>query len=421
MSKTETSVPTMHKLKAIRFTGYRSFANKTTLELRPLTLIYGRNNAGKSALLRLLPILADSVSDRAESPLDLSGPAARGATFLDILWRGQLPDSKKLTLELEWASDDSTTTDSYTLDHSDKIGTYVRKYTNSDKNNQTKLTLDAVAFGEEEKYTVIKKDTIQGEMKISFTGLIPSSPQPIAELKELTERLKSLRNQVQWLESVRIPPERIIRKPGGTPRVLSPNGKRAAEATLASNFIFSELQSWYSSPEIKRTLEAKEILNPMYRIFLNPKEGPCRDIDISDTGEGMVQVFPVLVAAALARQVGSTAFLAVEEPESHLHANAQKALAAYFSQIAASATAPTVIIETHSRMLLLGIQLAIARGLPPEKACAYWVDQEEGGHSVATLGEFDTSGGLSNWPSSAFAEDQSLARELLAEQLSTKE
>ena len=40
---------------------YRSFAERTSMILRPLTLLFGYNSSGKSALLRFLPLLAAAV------------------------------------------------------------------------------------------------------------------------------------------------------------------------------------------------------------------------------------------------------------------------------------------------------------------------------------------------------------------------
>jgi predicted ATPase len=45
-------------LKAVEFSKYRVFEQRQRLELKPLTLLFGHNSAGKSAALRLLPILA---------------------------------------------------------------------------------------------------------------------------------------------------------------------------------------------------------------------------------------------------------------------------------------------------------------------------------------------------------------------------
>jgi hypothetical protein len=408
----------MYQLHEIKISGYRSFADLADLKLRPLTLIYGKNNAGKSALLRLLPILADSVSERAESPLDLSGPAGRGASYLDILWRGQLPDSKRMNLELHWLHEGKRIADIYVLDHSDNVGVYVRNYKSVFDDAAPHFQAEAMAFGEEGKYKISQLSKPETEAPISFTGLVPNNNHQLDALIELQIRLKSLRHKVQWLESVRVAPDRIVRKTGGFPRALQPNGRKAADFLLASPHILHEVQSWYAGPEIRRKLEVSEVLGSMRRVLLNPMEGPCRDIDIVDTGEGMVQVLSVLVAAALAREIGSSAFLAIEEPESHLHANAQKALAAHLAAIATGKSPPTIIAETHSRMLLLGVQLAIARGdLSPDRVCAYWVDQEEDGRSIASLVEFSEKGELRNWPPSVFSEDKALARELLTFQL----
>jgi predicted ATPase len=46
-----------------RFTveNYRAFARAQAIEVRPLTLFFGWNSGGKSALVRFLPLLAESV------------------------------------------------------------------------------------------------------------------------------------------------------------------------------------------------------------------------------------------------------------------------------------------------------------------------------------------------------------------------
>src|SRR3954467_1840615 len=79
---------------------YRAFAQATRLELRPLTLFFGYNSAGKSALLRFLPIVAASSGDQL-APLALDSPAARGASFRDVLSR--YGSSPTLRIGLEWS------------------------------------------------------------------------------------------------------------------------------------------------------------------------------------------------------------------------------------------------------------------------------------------------------------------------------
>ena len=75
------------------------------LELRPLTLLFGCNNAGKSALLRALPLLSASARSRGQQALDLTSPATKHANFDEI--RCAFPSEerpRKLGLGLRWPS-----------------------------------------------------------------------------------------------------------------------------------------------------------------------------------------------------------------------------------------------------------------------------------------------------------------------------
>jgi AAA15 family ATPase/GTPase len=85
---------------AITLWNYRSFATPVSFELRPITLLYGINNAGKSALLRALPILSESVGPEASGPLHLESPAAFETTFQDLRWKG-VEDDEDPDLGLE--------------------------------------------------------------------------------------------------------------------------------------------------------------------------------------------------------------------------------------------------------------------------------------------------------------------------------
>ncbi|RYC30160.1 hypothetical protein D3273_20465 [Lichenibacterium minor] len=80
----------MQGLKYVDFGRYRSFDQMQVMELRPLTLLFGHNSAGKSAALRLLPILASAARQQIDgiiipTVLDYSSPALRGASFNDLV------------------------------------------------------------------------------------------------------------------------------------------------------------------------------------------------------------------------------------------------------------------------------------------------------------------------------------------------
>lgn len=416
----------MFRLTQLSTVGYRAFPDRLDLELRPLTLLYGRNNAGKSAVLRLLPILADSVADAATSPFDIGRIAGPGASFLDVPARaGAAAALKQVTLALDWMdADGQRARDTFVLKYIDEANqTIVANYRCSSPGAST-FNMAAQPWPEHETYRVTAGGDGSMDQTIApcFSGLVPAAdPALPAALGGLRERLLGLRGQIQWLHSVRGRWPRLVTRTGRRFGLLDADGANAAEAVLTDQAVFNDVAAWYARPEIGRRLERADaaVGQPIYRLLLNPSSGPLRDIDLLDTGEGMIQVLPVLVAAALARARGAAGILAVEEPESHLHANAQQALADHLCKIAAGASAPTIVIETHSRVLMLGVQLALAEEhLKPTQVRAYWIDQEPTGESIATPVDFDRHGRpLKGWPQTAFDEDQALARRLLDRQL----
>ncbi|MCP4108064.1 MAG: ATP-binding protein, partial [Desulfobacteraceae bacterium] len=74
------------KLTAISFENYKAFQKRESVEIRPLTILIGRNSSGKSIIARLPLQIAHSLSSRAESPLDLEFDGLSfGSSFTDMI------------------------------------------------------------------------------------------------------------------------------------------------------------------------------------------------------------------------------------------------------------------------------------------------------------------------------------------------
>ena len=85
-------------LRSFTVERYRGFRERTRIELRPLTLVFGYNSAGKSALLRLLPLLRDTLRERRE-PIFMGSDVLRQASFTDLHCR--LSPTPVIALEFE--------------------------------------------------------------------------------------------------------------------------------------------------------------------------------------------------------------------------------------------------------------------------------------------------------------------------------
>ncbi|MFT3769455.1 MAG: ATP-binding protein [Minicystis sp.] len=390
---------------ALLVSRYRAFAGDEALPLRPLTLLYGRNNSGKSALSRALAIIGASVSKDAASALVVPPEILRNGTFSDLAWQGDAGDYS-FDLGLRW--DDGDLREArYTLDGGSGRPNYVKELLLLGEGG--KLLWSGIA----PPSRPMRPQGDHAGSEVRFVGSIPQDPE-VSALQVLAKCMEELRGHVQWLDGVRARPEREIKRTGTAPTQLNADGSNAAQFLVERPELVEDVKRFYAVLNPARDLEVKEVLDVGHRITLNPKSRASFRIDLVDTGEGMAQVLPVLVSATLAAGMGRSGLLAVEEPESHLHPDAQSVLARHLCTIAARPEAPTLVLETHSRVFLLGIQLAIAEGrLPPERVALAWIDQDAWGRSSITPVEFSSSGHpRAGWPVNALGEDLRLASEL---------
>lgn len=117
-------------------------------------------------------------------------------------------------------------------------------------------------------------------------------------------------------------------------------------------------------------------------------------VNIADVGVGVSQTLPVLVAARVARP-GQIIY--VEQPEIHLHPRAQYLMAEVL--VGAVRRGVRLIIETHSDLLLLGLQTQVARmRIPREMVKLHWFARTADGITHVTSAEVDASGSFGEWP-----------------------
>lgn len=408
---------------------YRAFADETKIELRPLTLLFGYNNVGKSALIRALALIADSTKSDLTTPLDLSSEAARGCTFSELCSR--LTGSNTIRLGLDFG------TDYVVYDIAQPPSTYeqiiehvqIERRPSPGKVIPALLTFDLAPAG---NYEILWDKKFIGSLPIIFEGLVPAHTTLLVDvaghhlpynvglpLEHLSDELLYLRHALLWIGSLRNHPERSIQhKPGKRLRVNAA-GKGIAEILiqdkLASGPLLPTVSRWYED-NFKRKLDVKQLPDRRFELTLEPLaiEGN-RAVNLADTGEGIAQVLPVLVAAAMVQRAGKSdpTILALEQPELHLHPAVHASLAKYLCDIAASKR-PRMLVETHSENVLLGVQIQIVkREISPDDVLVYWVKQDEDGSSHVFRATFDTEGYLRGFPESVFNEDLELARKLL--------
>lgn len=428
-------------LTAFTVENYRSFADRTRIELRPLTLLFGYNNSGKSALVRVLPLVADSMQPDITGPLNLDGEASRGAPFEQLMTRNSGSRSMRIGLELPGGMSVE-----YVL--AQPAGSLFQEMVSATiaYPERGTMTFELVPRrGDVPEYAVRwegKRTSIVWTQP--FAGLALGPYRQITRdddaeaaritqacdllLESFSRATEPLRTRgLYWLGSLRRYPERnFTYRPGGSSPRLSYDGSMAQEILardkLAQGPLLPEVSAWYEGT-FRRRLDLTAREDNQWVLTLEPKEigdagrSPV-PVPVADTGEGMAQVLPVLLAAAMARRGearhGDPRLLAFEQPELHLHTAAHEPLARHLCALAARHDPPTMLVETHSENFLLGVQLAVAqKRLPRDRVLIYWVEQDHDGVSSAQPIELDEEGYANGFPDQVFDSDLDLSRLLI--------
>ncbi len=423
---------------ALVLQNYRSFVGPQRLELRPLTLIYGVNNTGKSSLLRLLPLIGASLSDSDSGPLHLDHPAMYGASFEDLRWRGQISErvtdeedddaAQGIRLGLCWDNDPELQLLDYVFFRFESQQLLrrllVRSFTAQTCHGRLRARL--LLRPEEESQTALSfrvhspgqdEPTI---LKIAFDSLSPRvvAGGSLPELAAIGARLSGMRDQILWLTGQRRSPERYTTVPSNPRWSLKYDGSDAAALLATQPEILRAVSGWYQRM-VERRLVLSEVPPAAFRIQLEHIRVPALRVDLLDSGEGMSQVLPILCALELARRRHpdeGPLLLALEEPESHLHPRLQQGLIEHVVNVLRTTPSSRIILETHSEHLLLVVQREIALGnLHPDQVGIYWLRQLETGQAVAALSTFDELAfPQGEWPAGVFNEDTEIAREVLS-------
>lgn len=421
-------------LRSVRMERYRPFAKRQDVELRPLTIVIGKNNAGKSALVRLPLLLQKSLSGTAQAPLDLDVEGVDlGRSFVDLV-HGRVSSLTRplrvgATFGVEGAADELLL-DADIL-HSDErriqlVHTYRARYAGAHYVCRYAGPETPPAFGPS-PYEV-EKSTSDGGTELSspalrFDGLWPvvvapdGTEGPLIGDDHLAQRLRAAIRDVRYLGPFRDIPKREYAVPSGSPRKVGIHGRDAPAVLGADSLRFNRQLVHHVSAFYREHLgswDLDAIVNgDSFQVVVSPAGGESYKVNWVDAGAGLSQALPIIVQRILDEEFpASHPWLEiVEQPELHLHPAAHGALAdLYIKAIERPGT--TVLVETHSENFVLRAQRRVAEGtLDPAKVAIYFVDTDGAASSVRRINILPT-GEVDFWPEGVFAEDFEEVREM---------
>ncbi len=370
------------QIQSIELARYRGFRDAQRMDLARLNLVYGENNSGKSALARISPLLAASRT-QGRPGLDLGADVLRGAGFRELKWRGPLPTDEDSDLVLGVGLSDGSRwrwafrwLDSWAVAAVQRI--------------DVSTPVGRAEFERPDLASLPPKDAEYmsplGMRRLVFDGLIPRAG--ASELLDgCRDGLTSALDGVIWLQAMRQGPFREG-TPLGTQGSVTGDGEGASALVLANAALRRNVSEWFRC-HARCRVEVESLGADRQRLVLQPIDTNAYAAPFPDVGEGLQQVFPLVVALELLRDKGG--LLSVEEPESHLHPRLQRALAALIVDVLSAQPEASVILETHSEVFLMAA-LRAAVGALSGAVRVHWVESGTDGAARIEVIPLDAEG-----------------------------
>ncbi len=421
-------------ITALSVEGFKSIHDKKSIAIAPLTVLAGANSSGKSSIMQPLLLLKQTVEASYDpGPLLLNGPNVR-LTSYNQLFSKISSGGVENRFTCGFSTDgDVTLTQTYAARKETGIALLESVFAapsevttlRSDMTSQEvslALPESAIRYARSLRESVTPESDDTGVddfrwqvgRRRTFFDLMLSTPGDgrvtFAALPELVfpliSQLETHIRRVVHVAALRGHPERTYERT----TAIGPEFPGTFEHYVASVIAQWQTNKADGLDQLGADLQAlgltwkvvADVVNDVaieLRVGRLPKttRGGSHDlVSIADVGLGVSQVLPVLVALLVA-EPGQLVY--IDQPELHLHPRAQSALATVLASAAKRGV--RVVVETHSSLLLLGIQTLVAQGeLSTDLVRFHWFSRDpKTGYSKVTSTDLDDAGAFdTDWP-----------------------
>ncbi|WP_119686034.1 DUF3696 domain-containing protein [Acinetobacter pittii] len=427
-------------IKSLSLENFKSFKNLDNLQIKPLTILLGRNSCGKSSIIQSLLLLKQTIEQNNDSDLNVEGKYLKFSNLKDISYG--LPNINNAAITYEFGIQTGEEVSNIKLEFKNKKNeeSYVpsleafihknstnqidfKKIKNSDLSDNIKDLL--------KKLKEKKVDYIQGRSKFEtvFKNFIPkalrlvSNKDFILPLNFAYENLiidefeKDLR-RIKYLSPLRASPERIYVHYSQSASEISENGANSAHVLWArrnemvyfnkqENNLLEALGKCIEILGLGQEITSKKISDMIYQIGLKLKNSNSL-VSLADVGFGYSQVLPVILIGLLNNHNN---LILIEQPEIHLHPSSAGKLADLF--LAFVKDKKSFLIETHSQEFINKLRLRVIQDPSlKELINIVFIDQDENGTKIKQF-EIDETGMFPEWPKGFLDESENIAREIL--------
>lgn len=372
----------------IYFKNYKAFNAETVMEIKPITLLLGKNSSGKTSLTKLVSMLSSATRCEGGNLLLLKNESGvRFANRYEDLFYRNLTTDMQLGVEYE---NGTTIKCSYLMNNGNLyLGNY--QIISSAVNKTIQF------FGEE------PSQSIKGIFHM-----------PTFENLHLDSSILTFK--VNYIGPIRKQLEASFSYSGGTAKTsVGIDGEKTQELLLdsykAEDKLFPAVSAWFEAnlEGQKLTMESNGPSSGTYSLYVNRNGAK---VNVVDVGQGLTQVLPIVVESFLPK---TSDIEIIEQPALHLHPAAHSYIAERLVDSALELN-KKYIIESHSKNFLLGLRNKVASGkLSENDIIIYFIDTDDEGSYLKPI-HINQDGSLDNWPTGVFEEDYELLTDILDKQ-----
>jgi len=387
-------------IKSIKFSNYKLFKEPQILEIKPITVLIGKNSSGKSALTKLPVMLSTSLSGKMKESIQWrSDDIDLGSSYRDLIY--ERLDMSELNFTIE--SDKGSRLEIELFPFGDEIK--ITKWKLDDK-----ISLE---YQHKEKHYVNLIDGSELGLNCDFEGFkltcIDAKPIP----KEIINLLEQFKFEFDYVGPYRAEANNLGHsKP--TNKAISKVGKTGVDAYSIllndklhnKSKVLDKLATWYSEVFEGWKINIDYDTNREIAFFQLKREKPREfTTSLNYVGQGISQILPLITCSFIEND--EPILYLFEEPELHLHPSAHGDLAERFVASLQQGN-KKYLIETHSENFILRLRRLIAENkynFKSEDLAIYYInyDDEE---NVSNLEKIivDSEGNVRDWPSKIFKE-----------------
>lgn len=367
-------------IKKLLFDNYKPFGTPQELEIRPFTLLIGKNSSGKSSLTHLISMMASLVgTHRPMQYKSFMNEYINLYDFHNLFTTG---------LKLGLVNDKEQ----------ELLFSFVR--------NIGKQYLYKV----EVKYsnTHFVREYLSGEMQEVTNNVDFVEP----TLNEWGFHLSDWSYTTNYIGPIRSISESVLSFNAANIGEVKSKGENVPDILIGSfkgdKVLFQAVSDWLKVHMDGQELNISNLVADYYSIYVDNGRGAL--LPLEEVGEGVSQVLPVLVQSYLKN---TSDINVMEQPVLHLHPAAHAAVADRLLDSVVK-DRKSYVIESHSANVLLALRRAVCDpevNLSASDVVVYFIDADS--ELPITKIEVMDNGDLTSWPTGVFGEGADLVRDII--------